>query len=416
VALALREMEETRALNALVPEWNAIDSLVVRDFYHRYTVDEHTLVAVTAAIELKKDDSHFGELARETPDYPLLLVALLFHDSGKGVPSEKHADASVEIAHHALKSIGMPAAQLDTVLFLIRAHLEMSRLMTTRDPADPSTAAALSEIVGTAERLKLLTTLTYCDISAVHAGALTPWRTTLLWRLYAATSRHLTLGLQTDLAEEGLPARYLLTNTAEQIAEHHRMEREGRTVAIAREGSSYRLTVVAKDRPFLMADIAGALASFGMNILRAEIFINERDTTIHTFSFDDPFHTLELNPSELPRLEKLIEDAIAGRKNIADLLQGRARSRSAVYQPPRVAAGNADSPRATLFEITAEDRPGLLYHLSRFFSESGCNIETVLVDTEGRKAIDVFYVTRDGRALEETETIAMREQLQQLTS
>jgi [protein-PII] uridylyltransferase len=413
-AQALRAMHDTGFLLNIFPELAGIDSLVIRDFYHRYTVDEHTLVAVTSAIELRKKTDQFGELARETPDYALLLVALLFHDSGKGVPSERHAEASVEIAERALKATGMAPAQLDTVLFLIRAHLEMSRLMTTRDPADPATAATLAAAVGTAERLKLLTALTYCDISAVHPGALTPWRTTLLWRLYTATSHHLTLGLQTDLADEGLPARYVLTNSPEQIAEHHRMELEGCSVAIKREGGSYRLTVVTPDRPFLMADIAGALASFGMNILRAEIFINDRDCSINIFLFDDPMRTLDLNPSEPDRLEALIQDAIAQRKNVAELLRGRVRSRSTAYPPPHVSTENQVSANATLFEITAEDRPGLLYHLSRFFSESGCNIETVLIDTEGRKAIDVFYVTRAGQPLDENETSRMREQLQHI--
>jgi [protein-PII] uridylyltransferase len=415
-AQALRAMHDTGFLLNIFPELAGIESLVIRDFYHRYTVDEHTLVAVTAAIELRKQTNQFGELARETPDYALLLVALLFHDSGKGVPSEHHAEASVEIAERALKTIGMPAAEMETVLFLIRAHLEMSRLMTTRDPADLATAATLAAAVGTAERLKLLTALTYCDISAVHPGALTPWRTTLLWRLYTATSRHLTLGLQTDLAAEGLPARYQLTNSAEQIAEHHRMEMEERRVVIKREGSSYRLTVVTPDRPFLMADIAGALASFGMNILRAEVFINDRDCSINIFRFDDPMRTLDLNPSELGRLEELIQDAIAQRKNVAELLRGRARNRAVAYQPPRVSTENQVSANATLFEITAEDRPGLLYHLSRFFSERGCNIETVLIDTEGRKAIDVFYVTRAGQPLDESETLRMREQLQHISA
>ena len=39
-------MHETGALAALMPEWEHLESLVTRDFYHRYTVDEHTLVAL----------------------------------------------------------------------------------------------------------------------------------------------------------------------------------------------------------------------------------------------------------------------------------------------------------------------------------------------------------------------------------
>ena len=62
---------------------------------------------------------------------------------------------------------------------------------------------------------------------------------------------------------------------------------------------------------------------------------------------------------------------------------------------------NDASETATLIEIVAEDRPGLLYDLARTISEQGCNIEVVLIDTEAHKALDVFYVSKIGGEVQE---------------
>ncbi|MGH9449943.1 MAG: hypothetical protein ACRD11_05310, partial [Terriglobia bacterium] len=50
---ALRAMRQLGMLAALIPEFRAVDSLVVRDFYHRYTVDEHTFRAIQTLSDLK---------------------------------------------------------------------------------------------------------------------------------------------------------------------------------------------------------------------------------------------------------------------------------------------------------------------------------------------------------------------------
>ncbi len=409
---AVRAMHVTGYLRRLFPELEGIESLVVRDFYHRYTVDEHTLLAIEVAGNLRQEKSPFGELSQETSPYALLFMALLFHDSGKGFPGGRHAEISVEIASRALHQIGATAQDMEAVLFLIRSHMEMSRLMLTRDLTDPGTAQALATIVGTVERLRLLTVLTYCDISAVNPEALTPWRATLLWQLYAATARHLTRALRNEIAEEGLPTRYLLTHTAEEIEEHHRMERTGTVTKLERVESAYKLTVIAPDKPYQFARVAGALASFGMNILRAEAFGNERHVAIETFTFADPMRALELNPTEINRLEEMVRDAVEGRRQVEHLLRARANpKRHPTEEITRVAFDNTASERATLFEITASDRPGLLFDLARSISAKGFNIEVVLIDTEGRKAIDVFYVTDGGRPLDQESAASLRDDL-----
>jgi len=79
----------------------------------------------------------------------------------------------------------------------------------------------------------------------------------------------------------------------------------------------------------------------------------------------------------------------------------------------RVAVDNTASEHSTLLEITAEDRPGLLYRIASAISEKGCNIEVVLIDTEAHRAIDVFYITKGGRKLTEEEGHALAALLQE---
>jgi [protein-PII] uridylyltransferase len=426
--MALRGMHESGVLVAVFPELEAIDCLVIRDFYHRYTVDEHTLVGIEKLSALAAPDP-FAGLAAETAEPELLLLALLFHDSGKGWPDAGHVDGSVRLAGAAMRRIGVPPRGRDTVLFLIRFHLHLSAALQTRDTSDPAIVRALAQEVETVERLKPLVLLTWADISAVNPGAMTPWRSAQFWQLYLAVYNELTRELAADRIApapatehraaflEGFPTRYLRTHTEEEIAEHidlaERSRSRGVTVDLRRLDAAWRLTLAAADRPGLFATTAGVLAAFGMNILRAEAFSNSRGMVLDTFDFADPLRSLELNPTETGRLKSMAERAIAGKADVRELLRGRpkpvlpsrkARIRASVSFPPATEA-------ATLIEIVAQDRPGLLYDLACVIREYGASIEVVLVDTEAHRAIDVFYVARNGRKLPPEDERALGEAL-----
>jgi len=150
-ALALRTMHETGVLAALLPGWESVDCLVIRDFYHRYTVDEHTLVAIQNLEQLRDAQDplkrSFAELLSEIDDPPLLVLALLFHDLGKAKPDGPHVPESVRLAGLAMEHLGVPEDQQRAVRLLVERHLQFSFIMTTRDLDDPATIRAMFEKV-----------------------------------------------------------------------------------------------------------------------------------------------------------------------------------------------------------------------------------------------------------------------------
>jgi [protein-PII] uridylyltransferase len=357
----------------------------------------------------------------------------LFHDAGKGSPGEGHVDASVRVAGRAMERIQTPHAEREMVLFLIRGHLDLSAALQSRDVSDPAVIREIAARVETVERLKALTLLTWADISAVNPSALTPWRAQQLWQLYLMVYNELTRELESDrIAEfpagsperreflEGFPTRYLRTHSEQDIGAHmeldERSRKRGAAVDVRRLDLAWQLTLVTHDRPGLFAGAAGTLSAFGMNILKAEAFSNRRGLVLDTFTFADPNRTLDLNPTEIDRLRSVTEKVLAGKTNVADLLKNRPKpklpSRKAAI-PARVSFNSDASPTATLVEIVAQDRPGLLYDLASAISSCGGNIEVVLIDTEGHKAIDVFYVTAGGQKLSPEKQVSMKEALRQ---
>jgi [protein-PII] uridylyltransferase len=252
-----------------------------------------------------------------------------------------------------------------------------------------------------------------------------------LWKFYLVTHRELTRELETDRIQapalespekaaflEGFPVRYLRTHSGAEIHAHHELERRSRSrgaaLEIERQNGVYRLTLVTRDRPFLLASIAGALSGFGLNILKAEGYSNRQGTVLDTFLFSDPLRTLELNPPEVDRLRLTLENVALGKLEASRLFRDRPKilpsGRHARVTPSVHFDGEA-SDSATLIQIVAQDRPGLLYDLARSISAAGCNVELVLIDTQAHKALDVFYVTWEGRKLSGDQQAGLQESL-----
>ena len=432
----LSEMYELGVLEQILPEFSGIKERVIRDFYHCYTVDEHTLQAVKSLGDLanarEASDLRFRRLLEGAEKPHLLTLALLLHDVGKSREGN-HAQRSARMAAKALRRLRFEPSEIDRVVSLVSEHLSLSNVVFRRDLDDPREAARFADRIRDAEQLRLLTLLTYADIRAVGPGILSDWKKDLIFQLYVEAYNHLTRGygrdrigprelsrtlmgkLPSDLPKdafqgflEGFPRRYLSSTSAEEVFEHFRMaERalgEGRAqLRVSPKGECYQLCVVTPDQSRLFARIAGCLAYYDMSIRRGYGFANAQGVVLDLFQFEDTRQRFAKNPVEIERFRRLLEDVMTGSKQIEPLLERKrsvpAHSGLTPSLQPSAYFGQGDGEGYSILEIVTPDSLGLLYRIGTEIAAMECNIDLVLISTEGAKAVDVFYLSHEGREL-----------------
>ncbi len=430
----LRLMNETGVLGRFIPDFGKIVAMMQFNMYHHYTVDEHLIRAVGLLSQLER-----GELTEEHPlaaeilpaikDRTVLYVAVLLHDVAKGRP-EDHSIAGAKVVRRLGPRLGLDPSQVATVAWLIEQHLLMSMVAQQRDLADHKTILDFAATVQEMERLKLLLILTSVDIRAVGPGVWNGWKGQLLRTLYWEAEPLLTGGhsqvsrdLRVAAAKEELqaaladwpadarsryvdrhyPAYLLRVDMAHKLA-HAAMIRaaDGAERRLATEirllpfEAVTEITILAADHPRLLSIIAGACAVAGGNIVDAQIFTTVDGLALDTVSVTREFPNDEDERRRALKITGVIEEALQGKirlpEKVANRGQARARTKPFTVET-RIVLDNSWSNKYSAIEISAMDRPGLLYEITRALSDLNLNIGSAHITTYGERTVDVLYVT-----------------------
>jgi [protein-PII] uridylyltransferase len=452
VAQTMREMHELGVLGRYLPEWGALTCLVQYDVYHKFTADQHSLIAVQNLEALapgqSPDSEGNAQVVSELERPGLLMMGMLLHDIGKG-QGHGHVAKGIPLIEALTARLGLPPEDADKVVFLVAHHLTMSHIAQRRDIDDPKTVESLGDVCGTPERLRMLYLLTCADMRAVGPGVMTGWQARILWDLYTRTLARLTGGQRERPSREAvaqrvaatmrgevarttvaahlalLPDRYLTTTSPQRVAAHLRLvDRLAEEGVLATElfhhpdlGSS-ELVVVTRDVPGLFSLIAGTLAAQGINILSAQIHTRADGIVIDTFQVNDPFGEAVTEEARWRRTLEALRRVLRGEVAVEELLARRRSLHGAgdetVPGPAKISLDNQLSDSSTVVEVKCPDRVGLLYVITRTLSSQGLDIASARIATEIDQAYDTFYVTdRQGRRLEDEAAMArVRESLE----
>ncbi len=355
----------------ILPEWTPNRNRPQRNAYHQFTVDRHLCEAAALAADLVD--------RVDRPD--LLVVGALLHDIGKGYPGD-HTEVGMVLVADIARRMGYPPVDVDVLVAMVEHHLLLPDVATRRDLEDPDTIDEVVRKVRTVETLRLLGALTEADSIATGPSAWSQWKASLVRELVARCA-HVMEGGDFDELTSKFP-------TPEQRG---LMEAGERLVL----GEGDTLLVIAPDQHGMFSRVAGALSLSGLRVLLAAAH-TEYGMALERFQVESRLG-LEI---DWPQVTSYVERALAGRLAIESRLAERIRTYEAApdFTPrpvvtPKVSIDNDSSSTATIIELAAQARMGLLSRVTGALSQLDLNILSAKVQNLGGDVVHAYYV-RDG--------------------
>jgi [protein-PII] uridylyltransferase len=361
-------LDEQGLMIRLLPEWETVRSRPQRNALHRYTVDRHLLEATVEA----------SRLTRRVGRPDLLLVGAWLHDLGKGARGD-HTEVGVALMGRIGPRLGFPDADVEILRALVREHLLLPSIATSRDLDDPLTVELVAERVGDVTTLELLAALSEADSRATGDGVWNTFKANLVASLVARVRR--------ALEGEAVPP---LSGAAP--AEHTALAQRAAGSLLV-EGRNGRLVIAAPDRPGLLARVVGLLAIHAQSV-RSALVSTIGDTAVEEFNVEPLFG----RHADWMTFASELDDAIEGRFPLDARIAERAREygvrgpKSSEPVDARVLVHPEASTTDTVLEVRAADGVGVLYRLTQTLASEGLDVRQARANTLGQEVVDTFYV------------------------
>ena len=415
----LSVMLDTGLLTAYLPEFEQIHALAQHDVYHVFTVDRHLLQTVAELKKLSLRKTPFADV--ESPH--VLSLAALLHDIGKG-HHEDHSQRGGKLAAGIGKRLGLTGAETACLQFLVEKHLFLTVTALRRDLEDEAFLQQCAGQIQTPERLAMLYLLSIADAKATGPTAWSEWKGALLLEISLKIAHLLEreevalpdkrqgagwmleqvralMGKATPPDCEILPEEYLLSFPPAEVVHHLRLREElkNEKQAIfepADQGLFWSVLIMAHDSTGLLAKICGTLALHGLNVVSAQIFTWEDGTAVDVLNVR-PTEEQTYAKQDWKALGEDLNLALKNRLGLSHRLVEKFRTtfrgtgQKNVQAAPRVVIDNKISEQYTIIEVFANDRPGLLYDITRTLADFEINIHRARISSDGDQVVDVFY-------------------------
>jgi [protein-PII] uridylyltransferase len=432
VSRAFQLMNRSSVLGRYLPAFRKIVGQMQHDLFHVYTVDQHILMVLRnirrfMVVEHTHEFPFCSSLIAHFEKPWLLVIAALFHDIAKGRGGD-HSELGKADMRKFAKDHGLDKVDTELLIWLVAEHLHMSQVAQKQDITDPEVVQSFANKVGDERHLTALYLLTVADVRGTSPKVWNAWKGKLLEDLYRVTLRVLG-GAKPDASSElaqhqeesramlrlygiedvayqnlwkQLDVAFFLRQDAADIAwlTRHLFNKIDSDTPVVRArlspvGEGLQIAVYIKDQEDLFARICAYFERHGFSIWDARIH-----TTRHGYALD----TFQISGSNLVDeggsyrdLIQLVEYELTAALQHNDLLpspsMGRLSRQSRTFPiQPRVHMTPDERGHYYALSLSASDRTGLLYAISRVLAKHQVSLHTARINTLGERVEDVFLL------------------------